>query len=126
MSLGDITLNSKVYSVSSVVGPAVTRRCTAATLPSGVDSSELELSHNFGTGTKPDRHLAKVSRVITDANGKKQTISLHAVLTIPKGLETADLMSMVSGNDAIGDDLAALFTLDTFAFAGRLMNGEFS
>lgn len=127
MSLADITLNSKVFSVSSVQGSKVVRRCTAATLPAGLQAMELEISHAPGTGTKTDRHLFKLTKYKLDAEtGKLLGYSIHAVLTVPKGEDNATQVAYFSGTGAMGDDLSDFLALDTFASSGRLLNGEFS
>jgi len=125
MSLADITLNARVYSVRSVTGSRVLRACTVATLPSNAVDNTLEISHEFST-TKSNRSLIKFSRTVLDSDNVPVPISLHAVLTVPKGLAPASITGQTSGTGGMGDDLADLLGLDTFAFLTRMMNGEFS
>lgn len=127
MSLSDITLNSKVYSVSSVQGQKVVRNCTAATLPVGLDSASLEMSHTPGIGSKPDRHLVKFTTNVVDAtSGKSFPYTVHAVVTIPKGVTKAARNLIIGGDNSMSDDIASLIALDTWGFVPRLANGEFS
>lgn len=127
MSISDITLNSKVYSLASVNGAKLVRNCSSATLPEGLTSLQMEISHAKGSGMKADRHLVKFTgAVYSDELAKNVPFTLHMVLTVPKELTVAEVVAQVSGTGKIGDDLVDLVSLDTLAFLTRLANDEFS
>lgn len=125
MSLADITLNARVYSVRSVSGSRVLRACTTATLPANAIDCTLDISHEF-SNTKSNRSLIKFSRTVLDADNVPRPVSFHAVLTIPKGLTPTQYNGQASGTGGMGDDMSDLLALDTFAFLSRMANGEFS
>lgn len=127
MSISDITLNSKVFSLQSVNGTKVVRACSVATLPSGLTSLVMEISHTVGSGKKANRDLVKFTGTIFSTELSKDVpFTLHMVLTLPKELSRATVMAEVSGTDKIGNDLVDLISLDTFTFLTRLAAGEFS
>lgn len=127
MSLSDITLNSKVYSATSLSGTRVVRTCSAATLPAGMESSTLEISHTPGSGNKPDRHLLKRTDVIIDSvTGKSLSYQMHMVVTVPQGQSLAAKTAMFVGSGKIADDIGDLLATNSAEIAGRLVNGEFS
>lgn len=125
MSLADIVLNSRTYSVRSIQGSKVLRACTVATLPSNTTDTTLEISHEFSS-TKANRSLIKFNRVILDPDNVPVPISLHAVITAPKGVTPAQITAQLSGTGSMSDDLSDILALDTFTFATRMLNGEFS
>lgn len=127
MSLSDITINGKVYSGTNFQGTRVVRTCTAATLPTGMASSQLEISHTPGNGSKPDRHLLKRTDTIVDSTtGKTLPYSIHIVLTVPKGQSLADRTAVFVGTGKLGDDIGDLLATNSADITGRLINGEFS
>jgi len=125
MSLNDITLNSKVFSLRSVQAADIIRACTTATLPADAVSALFEISHDF-SAVKANRSLMKFTRTLQGDDGTLYPISLHAVLTIPKGPLITDIQAQISGTGGMADDLSDFLALDTFASLNRIMNGEFS
>lgn len=125
MSLADITINSKVYSVRSINGSRVLRAGTVATLPANCIDTVLDISHEF-SATKANRSLVKFNRVVLDSLSVPQNITLHAVITAPKSLTPAQIVAQLSGTAGMSDDLADIFSLDTYTFSTRMLNGEFS
>lgn len=114
MSLDDITLNTRVYTVTSVAGSRVLR----AVLATGEANypTVLELSHTPGVGNKPNRHLAKITSEFQDADGVPFPMTLHVVATQPKGSGSTDF-------SPINEDITDL--LLTSGFLGRWLAGGF-
>lgn len=125
MSLNDIILNAKTFSLRSVQAADLIRACTIATLPVGAVSALLEISHDFST-VKANRSLMKFTRTLQGIDGTLYPISLHSVLTVPKGPAIADIVAQVSGTGGMSDDLSDFLSADTFTRLTRIMNGEFS
>lgn len=126
MSLNDIGTSSQTFALRSVGASSVVRACTVATLPTDVEDSTLTISHER-SATKANRSLVKFTRSVLDSDNNPQEISLHAVLTIPKGLTSAQVTAQISGADSMGNDIAGFFNdSSNWAITGRLANGEFS
>lgn len=126
MSLSDITLNSRVYSAKSWTGSSgFTRGLPISSVPENAIAATLEISHDFSKGTKPNRSLVKLTRTV-EVDGVPYDISLHAVITVPKGPSYAQVVGQLSGTAGMADDLADLLSQDTYAFTTRMYNGEFS
>lgn len=125
MSIGDITLNSKVFAYRNAAGREVTRGVTAATLPPGVPDSELIIAHTPGKGTKADRHVVKINRDAIAPDGSKKTVSLYVVAVVPKGLGIDQPSQMLAGEGSMSDDLATLLITDTYDFINRIIHNEF-
>lgn len=129
MSTSDITLNDRVYSMSSMLGSSLVRKCSKATLPEGLLSSTLEISHTTGTGNKPDRHLAKlVDTVVDSTTGSRRDYLLYVVAQVPKGGSPDEQDDILGSEGAIDSSLAANLSslVGGSGFVSRLINGEFS
>lgn len=92
MALDDITITTTaesgiVYSPISVTGQAAVRSDTARTL---AEPRYLEISHQPGSASKPDRHLLKFT--ITEQSSTDESVfetgSAHLVLTVPRSVVT--------------------------------------
>lgn len=126
MSLSDITINGKVFSVRSIQGSKVLRAATIASRPGMTQDATLELSHEFSL-TKPNRSLVKYNRVVLDDDQVPHNLSIHAVITVPKGaFSPGSINPHYWGTNSMSDDLSDIFAMDTFTFAQRMINGEFS
>lgn len=129
MSISDITLNDRVYSLSSTIGTSLIRKCTKATLPAGLFASTLEISHSAGSGNKPDRHLAKfVDTVVDSTTGAKRDYLTYIVAQVPKGGSAAEQDDIMGVEGAVDSSMAEVLTtlLSGAGFVTRLINGEFS
>lgn len=129
MSISDITLNDRVYSLSSTIGTSLIRKCSKASLPEGLHSSTLEISHAAGSGNKPDRHLAKfVDTVIDSVTGAKRDYLTYVVAQVPKGGSSAEQDDIMGVEGATNSSMAEVLTtlLSGSGFVTRLINGEFS
>lgn len=129
MSTSDITLNSRVYSLSSVVGTSLVRKCSKASLPDGLLASTLEISHSAGSGSKPDRHLAKlVDTVVDPTTNAKRDYLAYVVVQVPKGGTPAEQDDVVGVEGSIDSSMGEVLTslLGGSGFVSRLINGEFS
>lgn len=130
MSLADITLNSKVFSARSWNGTSgFMRACTSGTLPAACTDATLLISHDFTLppSAKANRSLFQLSRTYINATtGEEVPVIIHGVITAPKGLTLAQKNTALAGTGSMSDDLSDLLALDTFAFATRMLNGEFS
>lgn len=126
MSLSDITLDSKVFSLSSVNGKQVIRRASAASTPANIKNLIMEIAHTPGSGSKPDRHLIKFSLEKYDTTLLQWfPWSIHMVLTVPKGpgLDEVEDVYLETG------DLLGICMYSLFGIAGtvaRIGSGEYS
>jgi hypothetical protein len=94
MALNDITIvdgaDTLVYQVISVPTSAGANRLEKS---SSLSTPEyLEISHQLGSQTKPDRHLVKLSKTKQDNTDLAhfETGSAHIVFTVPRNLLTLD------------------------------------
>lgn len=129
MSLADIAVNGRTYSVASVNGTDVVRKCTSATLPAGLSQSVLEISHTVGKGNKPDRHLLRFTdSVIDSTTGAQRDYQVYCVIQVPKGGSATERADIISEADPTSGNLVAQIQtqLAVSGFGTRLINGEFS
>lgn len=92
MALNDITIvdsGNKVYSPISVGSMAVVRQNTATALST---PEQLEISHQLGSQTKPDRHLVKFTRTEQDGTDAShfETASCHLVVSLPRTVNSVE------------------------------------
>lgn len=126
MSLSDITINGKVFSVRSIAGSTVLRAATIGSRPGNTQDATLEISHEFSK-VKPNRSLIKYNRVVLDGNQVPNNLSIHTVITVPKGaFLPGEINPHYWGTNSMADDLSDILALDTFTFSQRMINGEFS
>lgn len=93
MSLSDVTIEfpsgtNNVYSTVNTNGSQVLR----SDLSAGIATPEtLELSHQSGSSTRPDRHLVKLNLTKQDSTDMSmiETESVHVVFTLGRKLGTA-------------------------------------
>lgn len=112
MSLSDITLNGRTYAVTSVGENSVLRVNFAAVSPI---QNTLLISHTYGTGTKPNRHLVQFRGALAHpTTGELAPAQGHVVYTVPKWAIGTDMGNLTA-------DMSAL--LATSGFLGRLFMG---
>lgn len=127
MSLSDVTIDSRVYALNTIVGQRALRKMSKASLPIAVDGAFLEIAHTDGSGNKPDRHMVKVSWTSSATETRPAlTASVHFVLTMPKGFtadEKTGLLANTTGSNTMVADLIA-FIVDE-GVVERIENGEY-
>lgn len=92
MALDSITVTTTseagiVYEPTAISGAAVVRSDTAASLS---EPRLLEISHQTGSKSKPDRHLVKFTQTEQSSSDPSQyaTGSVHVVFTVPRDIIT--------------------------------------
>lgn len=89
MAFGNITLNdgtsdSTYTFINQEQGKANYRNLTGSTLAL---PHSIEISHQAGSSTKPDRHLVKLSRTDENTAGDRlDTGSVHIVIAAPRSI----------------------------------------
>lgn len=122
MSIGDITLNSEVYTPISVSGTTVVRKVLAPAT-NVASNQRLEISHRVGKGNKPGSHLVKFSVDITNATtGLVYPMSVHAVFS---NLENAGSTYFTGAGNILTDNLCDLLTASTYGNIPLILAGGF-
>lgn len=127
--IDSITVDTMVYAYYDNGNKTVERRCTAATLPAGLTSSKLIISHQEAKGNKPDRHLIKWVDTVTDSvTGATRDYVSYSVHQVPKGGTPTEIQDVMSETGTIPSSLAKRMSLlvGTGGFVSSVITGGYS